>query len=1051
MKKTITTAFLIMFVLMGICLFADNVSAVVPLEGEEALFTTSTSPDALIVLDLSGSMLWTPSGATMYVLSSDSCNGSGVAHYTDSAPTHNKACAIDAYGTVPRFADSSSCTGPFYTSSTGHPNDCRRVMIARRAIFDILDDNDDGSINLSDEGSLGVRIGYMRFTDGNDTGGDYSAGNNKLIRAIGSKYSLVYCASNSSCTLSSSTTGASVIDSDDWPNSGTPLASALNEAKLYLNAHKAVDSAGACRQKFVIVISDGADTYACSGDGTEVQATMYKRRRESVAMTKALADAGYKVFVVGFGATMPDYLKHTLNWMAYYGRTDNPNEANGGTTSAYDPAAVTSCGDSATTGTCDGTSTNCFATSNDPGNTALVGYAFLAADADQLATALKTAINIIRQANYSFSQSSVQSARTTDENYLYEGSFEPIDGDPFWKGHLKKYQIESDGSVGAMLLDAGEVLQSTTAASRTMYFYKGGALTAFTTGNITAADLEVATDGQRDAVVGYVRGENAYNPDNWKLGDVFRSTPITVGTPSAFFDDTRDGNNQFAAHRSSHDRTSLLGNRLIVAGANDGQFHAFKTSDLTEAWSFIPPNLLTKLKNIAHATHSATAPATSLSHQYFVDGPVTVADVWLGSGDGTSKTADWKTTMVFGLGRGSVSYAWSSSSSCDSGINSIYSTTYKYYCGYYAFDLNDSLNPAYLWRINFADAAAEAAQAPYLGDPWSKMMTGRVRVKIGGAEREKWVGFIGAGYNAADCSGGSACDPRGKGFFVVDLSNGNILWSYTRANNSNMKYSIPASPAIVDTDNDGFIDTAYIGDLGGNMWRFKFCLSTDTNCGTSGATTNWSGGLFYASSSGNIRPIYTMPAVTKDTSGNLWVYWGTGDKVDPTASNAQERFFGVKDNRTSTYGFNDLDNLTSTSQVFDPASTTRVGYAMNLAGSGQKILADPTVFGGVVYFTSYNPPSGSDPCEQGGVASLHALKATTGAGALPDGTRTMTIGSGIPSAPVISLPPDSGSPDLYVTTSGGGGAAASTQRVNFTPAGALNRTNMLYWRDTRIQ
>ncbi len=82
-----------------------------------------------------------------------------------------------------------------------------------------------------------------------------------------------------------------------------------------------------------------------------------------------------------------------------------------------------------------------------------------------------------------------------------------------------------------------------------------------------------------------------------------------------------------------------------------------------------------------------------------------------------------------------------------------------------------------------------------------------------------------------------------------------------------MNYSMPASPAIVDTDNDGFIDTAYIGDLGGNMWRFKFCRYGDMpDCGISGETTNWSGGLFFDSSSGNIRPIYTMPAVAKDNA-----------------------------------------------------------------------------------------------------------------------------------------------------------------------------------------
>jgi Tfp pilus tip-associated adhesin PilY1 len=240
--------------------------------------------------------------------------------------------------------------------------------------------------------------------------------------------------------------------------------------------------------------------------------------------------------------------------------------------------------------------------------------------------------------------------------------------------------------------------------------------------------------------------------------------------------------------------------------------------------------------------------------------------------------------------------------------------------------------------------------------------------------------------------------------------------------------------------------------MGGNTWRFKFCRNGDMpDCGVSGETTNWSGGLFFDSSSGNIRPIYTMPAVAKDNAGNLWVYWGTGDKTDPTASNAQEHLYGVKDNdRTSTYTVSDIDNITTASGTYD-ASSGRVGYRILLTGGGQKMLADPTVFGGVVYFTTYTPPSGSNPCEQGGVSSLFAINYATGGGALEGGARSMAVGTGIASAPVVSLPPDSGPPDLYVTTSGGGGASASTQRVNITPAGALNRTNMLYWWDQRIQ
>lgn len=1015
-------------------LYPAIVRADTPAEGEEALFTTSVAPDALILLDLSGSMSWNPPG-------------------DDKPYGHNLACTSDTAN-----CSGAGCVGGFCPSSqTNCTVNCSRLNIAKRSIFSILDDNNDGTVNESDEGSLGVRIGYMRYYDcgRDDTGGSYTSGcvqipgsSSSSRRYIGSKYTQIYCNSNTSCTVGS--TGSYSVGGAS-ANGGTPLGSAQGEAKLYLDAHKAGDAAKACRSKFVIFVTDGSDTFSCSGSGGECRSDQYKRRRASVEKAKALADAGYKVFMIGFGSTMPSYLRNTLNWMAYFGGTDDPNTANSTIAIAYDPAVVSCDTDSAAIAdTCydsshpSGISTSRFrASSNDPGYLPLSGYAFLAADADQLSLALKTAINIVREATYSFSQSSVQSSRTQDENYLYEGSFQPVANDPFWLGHMKKYQINSDGAVGSVLWDAGEVLQMTSHADRNMKTFTSGSMVDFNTTNITTALLGVATTTERDDVVGYFRGDPAKNPDNWKLGDVFRSTPITVGTPSAFFDDMRDANNAFVVHRTGHVRTSTTGNRLIVAGANDGQFHAFKTSDGTEAWSFIPPNLLSKLKNVYHTTHP-----TSLTHQYFVDGAVTVADVWLGSGDGASKSAaDWKTILVFGEGRGSTDRLWSSSSSCDADLVGLYDVSHPHYCGYYALDITNSLNPAFKWRI-----ASTSSQSPYLGESWNKMMTGRVRIDVSGSVQEKWVGFIGGGYNGGNCSGGGACDTRGKGFYVVDLTDGSVLWSYTRADNSNMEYSIPAPSAIVDTDNDGFIDTAYTGDIGGNMWRFKFCRSSDTSCGIS----NWSGGFLLDSPSGAIRPIYTSAAVAKDTSGRIWVYWGTGDKTDPTAANAQEHFYGVIDgDLTTALDFNEIDTLASADAVWDSASKT-AGWRIQLNGQGEKIVSDPTVFGGVVYFTSFKPSNSSDPCEQGGDAYLYGVKFSTGGGALPGSSgepvKSLHIGSGIPSAPVISLKPGaSGPPDLYVTVSNGGPGVPNTFRVDMNPPSVANRSNMLYWYDRRIQ
>ena len=995
-KNSIFSVFII-----GIFLLTSLCHAAGPTD-ESAVFVgfTSLAPDVLILLEASQSMSLNPSGGTA-IWGTSSCSGS--------------------------FSDTQDAT---------NNTDCSRLAISKRAVFSLLDFSQNGTIDSSDSSSLNVRFGYMRFTgcSADDPGGAYAAGCNQLIWPIGTNYSTIYCNGASSCTTASGNATANCVNGEAASGWST-LASALNEAKLYLDYHKSRDTtAGECRLKSVILITAGEDTLSCGGNGQNDQADQYKRRRNSIAMAKALAAAGYKLYVVGFGPGMPVYLQNTLNWMGYYGGTQNTGVPDSGDKTAYNPALNGNCEDSLPTTTACGTSglATC-AASNDPGTANLSGYAFFAANTTELVQTLSQTINAIREVDYSFATASVASSRIKDENNIYEGSLTYNSTDPFWRGHLKKYDINADGTVAAAVWDAGTVLATAGHDGRTIKTLKAGSLVDFNTTNITPQDLGyTAGDTTSQAkVIGYIRGNPTYNPEanNWKLGDVFRSTPMTIGSPSAYYYDIRDTGNAFNSFRTAHTRTSASGNRIILVGANDGQLHAFKTIDGSEAWSFIPPNLLPKLKNLAHSAHP-----TSLTHQYFIDGPVTVADAWLGSGNGTSKSStDWKTLMIIGLGRGGGSYLWSSSSSCDSGFNATYNATYNHYCGFYAFDVTDPLNPAYRWRLN-----PTASQAPYLGDPWGKFYIGRVKI----SGNEKWVGFISGGYNSADCRTGHSCDTRGKGFFVVDLSNGNILWSYTRANNSEMEFSLAGSPSIVDSDNDSFIDTVYIGDLGANLWRFKFCSASATSCGT----TDWSGGKMYSASSGEIRPIYTTPSVARDASGNTWVYWGTGDKSDPTASNAQEKMYAVKDNdRTTTYRSNDLENITTGTY-----SGSGAGWYMNLSGSGQKILADPTVFGGVLYFTVYTPGD-NRVCSQAGTADLFGVTATTGGGIFSSGSRSINIGGGIPTAPVISNKPGGGSPDMYVTVSGGAGTTANTQRVNFNPPGMSNRSNLLYWRDRRFR
>ena len=443
-----------------------------------------------------------------------------------------------------------------------------------------------------------------------------------------------------------------------------------------------------------------------------------------------------------------------------------------------------------------------------------------------------------------------------------------------------------------------------------------------------------------------------------------------------------------------------------------------------------------------------------------------MADIWLGTDDSTRKSAsDWKTIAIVAEGQGAGNYLWSKDANCASGdatgslVGGAYKITtgtpatttyYPYYCGYHALNLTDTTNPKYLWHIKTEN---KPLVSPYFGDPWSKMIIGRILLKTGSVLTEKWVGFIGGGYGGDICTGSEtdgSC--RGKGFFIVDLSDGSILWSYSYKNNTNMKYSLPATPAVIDQDNDGFIDTAYIGDLGGNMWRFNFCRTQDINTTSGCGTTDWSGQKLFdgTSGTGNDRPIFANPTITIDPANNYWVYWGTGNKMNPTSKDHTDYFYGVKDNPSLTYTAADMINISG-----NAAATVNVtkGFRRILGGSldpGEKILSPAKIFKGVVYFTSYVPSKGGDSCNTTGTSNLYGIDYLTGGPALTiDNTVILKteVGPGFISGPATST--KDGKSNLYV--SGGKVDSASGSGKSFPLPDILSPAQMIYWRDRRIQ
>jgi hypothetical protein len=115
--------------------------------------------------------------------------------------------------------------------------------------------------------------------------------------------------------------------------------------------------------------------------------------------------------------------------------------------------------------------------------------------------------------------------------YLYERIFLNFFGNLFWRGHLRKHEIFADGRTEETW-DAGFKLQARRADARNLVTFT--ALSSFAA--VTKEILGVSTDAERDFIVDYIYGGPA-NPEFWKLGDIFHSDPVAVGSPSPFFED----------------------------------------------------------------------------------------------------------------------------------------------------------------------------------------------------------------------------------------------------------------------------------------------------------------------------------------------------------------------------------------------------------------------------------------------------------------------------------------------------------------------------------
>jgi hypothetical protein len=460
------------------------------------------------------------------------------------------------------------------------------------------------------------------------------------------------------------------------------------------------------------------------------------------------------------------------------------------------------------------------------------------------------------------------------------------------------------GTGVSILWDAGDLLKARSADDRVIFTVlpgTGGAWnqTSFVRANVgTLGPILNDVDGDNAGLIDFIRGKDR----PWKLGDIQHSNPVVVGPPSGNVQLMGIGYDTFMT-------TNANRTKVVYAGANDGMLHAFEANTGNELWAFIPYNLLSKLKNLSQ--RDPVSGQRQLLFDYFVDGSPVAADVTIGG--------VWKTVLICGQGKGK-------------GTNAGSGQNY-----YFALDVTVPSSPVFLWQTTH----------PTMGETWSVPAVGKVIV----GSAEEWIAFAGSGY---DNDGTAAV--LGNQLYAIKISNGSILWQKDAVNvntaaggrknpYTDIPNAMPGSPTAADVNVDGRIDSVYIGDLDGRLWKLNV---------TSSSTTLWTMTAIYTDPDN--YPIITKPGLWIDTlSGSSipHLYFGTGgDDAAPT--NKSYSFIALLDQATPTVewyvgDFNTL-NLPKEKSV----ETTK---------NDEKFWADPVIADNIVYFSTLKGSiENANPC-----------------------------------------------------------------------------------------
>lgn len=610
--------------------------------------------------------------------------------------------------------------------------------------------------------------------------------------------------------------------------------------------------------------------------------------------------------------------------------------------------------------------------------TAGKGEAYEANDAAELADAFNDIVQTALATNTTFVNSSapVNSFNRADNlDQLYFALFQPSENNR-WSGNLKRYRLRTADGVATIVdadnspaIDAktgffksnarsfwsatqdgdkialgGAASKLKAPANRSLYTSINGSLQSLisTNDNITGALLGDSTMSAtaRADLISYIRGTDTdTNTARQAMGDPIHSSPrlVNYGCKVALDSDGECSEPDISA----------------VMGTNEGYLHSVNTSTGVEEYAFMPGELLGNIQQLrANAKSTSAKP-----RRYGMDNTVAL---WTNdaNNDGSISGTDEFVYAYATMGRGGQNI--------------------------YALDITNRNSPQLLWQIN----GGSTAGFEKLAQTWSVPV--KTRIDVGGTVRD--VLIFGGGYDPDQDSLNTStstytADDQGNAIYIVDAKTGAKIWSAGGGSGhtltlSKMKYSIPAPVRAIDiqessgmlvADSKKLADQFFVGDMGGQVWRFYI------NNGSSGASLVTPGGTgsdgVFASIGGttaaSARRFYNEPDVAllnvKGTP-TLTVNIGSGYRGHPLNEYITDRFYSFR--TTSLFKSAPQTTLTE-SNLYDATTDLdggtefedpNTGWYITMTRSGEKVLSRALTTGGDLFFNTYEPTTSTAAC-----------------------------------------------------------------------------------------